>query len=222
MKEIPEHIREIILKHLHGTESPQEGAVLNAWRNEDPAQDEEYREFLEIWKESGTLLEAPQFDSTRGWNTIHEQFNGNLTVHQPLTQIKPGKYKLIMNIAIAATLAGVFAFCGWWLLTRNNPDRDLQIVSALTDNKLLNLPDGSLVRLRKGSMLAFPATFSKKERNVQLTGQAFFDVKPDRDHPFRIMTGKTVIEVKGTSFLVNAGAQADRVVVASGKVMVSA
>jgi ferric-dicitrate binding protein FerR (iron transport regulator) len=45
-----------------------------------------------------------------------------------------------------------------------------------------------------------PDTFSGHQRVVELSGQAFFDVKPDKSRPFYIKTKNAVIEVVGTSF----------------------
>jgi len=79
----------------------------------------------------------------------------------------------------------------------------------------VNLPDGTKVWLNAASSLKYPANFSsKKERNVELTGEAYFEVakmttKGDlaskgRKMPFVVISGKQKIEVLGTHFNVNA------------------
>ena len=51
--------------------------------------------------------------------------------------------------------------------------------------------------------------FSSKERIVQIEGEAYFDVAPDKEHPFIVKTSHTSIRVTGTSFNVRAYADED-------------
>jgi transmembrane sensor len=83
------------------------------------------------------------------------------------------------------------------------------------------LPDGSRVSLAAGSHLVYPTRF-ESTRDVKLTGEAFFDVKRQPDHPFLVHTTSITVRVLGTSFSVRAfsnDAQA-KVVVKTGRVAV--
>ena len=62
------------------------------------------------------------------------------------------------------------------------------------------LPDGSHVWLNSGSVFKYPASFAKDTRQVELIGEAFFDVVKDASHPFLVKAGKMNVEVKGTRF----------------------
>lgn len=67
------------------------------------------------------------------------------------------------------------------------------------------LPDGSEVWLNAASSLKYPASFSGlQERQVELTGEAYFEVAADKDKPFVVVSGQQSIEVLGTHFNVNA------------------
>ena len=66
------------------------------------------------------------------------------------------------------------------------------------------LPDGSKVWLNSVSSLHFPATFSGKIRNVELTGEAYFDIAKNPDMPFVVKTKDMNIQVTGTQFNVMA------------------
>lgn len=66
------------------------------------------------------------------------------------------------------------------------------------------LSDGSKVRINSGTHFIFPANFNKKNREVYLYGQAYFEVSKDKQHPFQVHTPSQTIEVLGTSFNVNA------------------
>lgn len=66
------------------------------------------------------------------------------------------------------------------------------------------LSDGTKVHLNAESQLTYPICFSDKERIVQVEGEAYFDVAPDKAHPFIVQTPHTSIRVTGTSFNVRA------------------
>lgn len=64
----------------------------------------------------------------------------------------------------------------------------------------LILPDGTKVWLNAGSKLIYPSVFNGNAREVALTGEAYFDVKTDGDHPFVVKTDEQNIKVLGTEF----------------------
>lgn len=66
------------------------------------------------------------------------------------------------------------------------------------------LPDGSKVWLNAGSLLRFPAIFTGTERNVELSGEAYFEVAKNMDLPFNVRTKNMNIHVTGTQFNVMA------------------
>ncbi len=68
----------------------------------------------------------------------------------------------------------------------------------------LILPDGSKVWLNAASSLKFPTAFVGKERNVVLTGEAYFEISKNKEMPFRVNAGEMQVEVLGTHFNVNA------------------
>jgi len=86
----------------------------------------------------------------------------------------------------------------------------------------LTLADGTKLFLNAGSSLRYPATFSGRNRTVELNGEAYFEVAPDANKPFIIHTGNMDIKVLGTSFNIKSYNEDDRAIVSvnSGKVQV--
>jgi transmembrane sensor len=68
----------------------------------------------------------------------------------------------------------------------------------------LVLPDGSHVWLNSASSIKYPVAFSGSKREVELTGQAYFDIAQDKAKPFVVKAGRIQIDVLGTSFDVMA------------------
>lgn len=69
---------------------------------------------------------------------------------------------------------------------------------------MVSLADGTKVWLNALSSLRFPAAFTGKSREVELTGEAYFEVAHLNGQPFRVRAGKTTVEDIGTRFDVNA------------------
>jgi ferric-dicitrate binding protein FerR (iron transport regulator) len=68
----------------------------------------------------------------------------------------------------------------------------------------VTLPDGSRVWLNAASSLRFPTTFDGKDRSVELTGEAYFEITARSSQPFKVKVGDTEVDVLGTHFNVMA------------------
>jgi transmembrane sensor len=112
----------------------------------------------------------------------------------------------------------------------DRPSRQLETAGAHTIRKennsntsqLIRLEDGSGIVLKPGSYITYPKHFDKQKREVQLTGEAFFEVSRNPDRPFFVYAGKSVTKVLGTSFNIRAFESDDdiTVLVKTGKVAV--
>lgn len=132
-------------------------------------------------------------------------------------------------IAAAAVGIAVIVTASW--LWQRGPGEDNRL--AGTDNKariteqpvtkkFIRLPDGSTVLLNEGSKVEYPETF-EGTREVTLTGEAYFDIKPDAARPFIVHSGKISTTVLGTAFNIKAWPEQKQVTVTvtRGKVKVS-
>jgi len=82
----------------------------------------------------------------------------------------------------------------------------------------LTLSDGSKVHLNTLSKLTYPEFFDDSERNVELEGEAYFSVTPDKQRPFSVKSGSTVTVVRGTEFNIKNRDESISVVVVKGVV----
>lgn len=93
--------------------------------------------------------------------------------------------------------------------------------NTAVDSRYLLLPDSSVVILHAGSSLQMDSIdFNKNQREVVLSGEAFFDVKHNAAKPFIVLAGKARITVLGTAFSINASKDSIAVTVTRGKVKV--
>nr|WP_252732451.1 FecR family protein [Cellulophaga baltica] len=96
---------------------------------------------------------------------------------------------------------------------------DTVIETTIAENKNVTLPDGSIIKLDALSSISYQEKDWNANRNIALTGQAFFVVT--KGNTFKVTTATGSIEVLGTQFNVNATNNTFEVKCFEGKVKVS-
>jgi len=66
------------------------------------------------------------------------------------------------------------------------------------------LPDGSKVWLNNASSLRYPVAFTGKDREVELKGEAYFEIARNSSQPFKVRVDDMLVDVLGTSFNISA------------------
>ncbi|HNU87237.1 MAG TPA: FecR family protein [Ferruginibacter sp.] len=128
----------------------------------------------------------------------------------PFIEKKPF-YKQVAIYAVAATFVAAITLL--YLLSGKQEHKNLPIASVKPANEIsvghgsrsrIQLPDGSQVWINSGSSLTYDNFLKSNIREVQLNGEAYFDVVKDPEHPFIVHTSGIDIKVLGTAFNVKA------------------
>lgn len=220
---------QLVLKHLDSQASPAEQVALQSWLEADPQNRREYQALERIWNDSGRTLAAHSFDveaaldKVRGRLDLTEATIGHAN-REPMTR---GMNREVAGAPVrafpwkrtlaAASVLVVLGAAGWWIRVHSGTPQTS--IHAETTNQHVTLPDGSLVHLRKGATLSYPASMA--DRTVELSGEAFFEPAANAATPFRIRTARAVFQDIGTSFLVNDQPASDELTVITGKVKFS-
>ena len=83
----------------------------------------------------------------------------------------------------------------------------IKYTSVVADNGQISkviLPDSSIVWLNSGTTLTYDNNYSYKNRNLGLRGQAFLEVRKNKNLPLVVASGNLRVKVLGTRFDVNA------------------
>jgi len=90
-------------------------------------------------------------------------------------------------------------------ITTNHPSSSKlnTIITPIGSQYMVIIPDGSKVWLNSASILKFPEEFGDN-REVYLSGEAYFEIKKNKEKPFFVRTDKQEIAVLGTQFNVSA------------------
>lgn len=117
----------------------------------------------------------------------------------------PHRNKRLLPIRIFATAAAIALLCiPAWFAYNHLRSVPMQTVGTLAETRTVQLPDGTHVTLNHYSSLTYPERFKTANREVQLSGEAYFEVSKDRSHPFIVQTEAIDVQVLGTHFNVNA------------------
>ena len=158
------------------------------------------------WSEDETntdvLSEEDKKDIRQSLSNIHHEIN----LYEQEWEFK-SSYKKISRILIniAATLLMPLLFVSiWYFVSSRNPYQKIDsyiTINTPTGSTLRSeLPDGTIVWQNSGSTIKYPQNFTRRNRQVILTGEAYFEVTSDKLHPFFVKTRDLLVEVTGTKF----------------------
>jgi ferric-dicitrate binding protein FerR (iron transport regulator) len=143
-----------------------------------------------------------QADLPPGGNKALLTLSGGKTIS--LDDIPEGKLAMENGVSIQKNADGQILYS----VTGDAGKKQEMVYNTITTPKggqyQVSLPDGSMVWLNAASSLSFPVNFTGKQRKVSITGEAYFDIKKNRNKPFIVETGSQEVEVLGTEFNVNS------------------
>ena len=113
-------------------------------------------------------------------------------------------HRLYLTRTFAAAAAVVLLCLSVWTAYLYMQPATIQTVSTLAETRTVRLPDGTSVTLNHYSSLSYPERFKSDDREVELSGEAYFEVSKDSKHPFIVQTETIDVQVLGTHFNVDA------------------
>lgn len=192
---------ELLGKQLTGEISQDESVELKSILADNQALTTEYKQ-LHTYFESETA-EDENID------VVFDRIRAQIQVpNEPSLKVTKSKgYSVWLKIAavVAIVLAGVLVYNREAIFFNKTDQLALkQAETKATEIKTIVLADGSTVKMNSGSSLKYPDHFTEDTRDVYLSGEAFFDVKKDAQHPFIVHTEQLAVKVLGTAFDVKA------------------
>lgn len=159
------------------------------------------------------------------YQSIKEEIYSRLQIKiRSAEKFKSNTLALFIKVAASFILLATTAYVVYkYSFEAQIPNDHSKIVKATQNGQKLTvrLPDGTVVQLNSDSELTYPEQFGET-REVNLQGEAFFDVVSNKTHPFIVTTGEIKTRVLGTSFNINAYPESDQVEISliSGAVQV--
>jgi transmembrane sensor len=210
-----EEFQDLLKRYTAGQCSLEEIEKINIW-------------FSRIAEEN---LELNEFEKSHVSERLLANMRKKLPSANPGSNVKRSLVPAILKVAAAVLLIVVVGFYAFPRLSSSKPSRiaengrsaeTIQTCNKTDKVMVVQLPDSSIVKLQPGSMIRYSSKKSITKREVQLIGEAFFDVVKDSKRPFYVYGGEVVTKVLGTSFTVKAAKDAESIEVSvrTGKVSV--
>jgi ferric-dicitrate binding protein FerR (iron transport regulator) len=195
-----------LINFIKGDLSEEQKSKVQSWISESSVNKAHFDAIRAIWESKNPLTEQSNIDAA--WERLQTERD----YQRRQTSIK--------RHYLAAAIIPLLIASVWFLF--KNDINTIQYSSQNDPLSMIELPDGSKVWLNEYSTLTLSKGFNDSERNVKLSGEAFFDVKRDEERPFIIHSKNTTTTVLGTSFNVMSYPDSanSRIDVASGKVSV--
>ena len=190
---------ELLVKYISDQANQEETTEVLIWSQASEEREKELVRLKNIWAISGLGQEIDPYlvqqEVDRIMEVIHaENING---------QRKRRLLRVFSYAAGILLVVGLSTSLGYFLSQNaiNSNQKYTEIYVPKGERTTVHLPDGSMVQLNSDSHLRFESTLAQSgKRKVSLSGEGFFDIKPDSLHPFIVETPNYNVEVLGTSF----------------------
>jgi transmembrane sensor len=226
---------EAVARYLSGESSPAESERIAQWLAERPA-DAQMLAALDNAMASLALRDTSDVDVESALRAVSAKLDAPVASPAPPRRHRVARRRLYQTTASpwrAVTLlaaAAVIVLAARALLQRKGSvvpspsliggDSARTFATAIGKRDSLRLPDGGRVILGPATRLTIVAGYGQRAREVELHGEAYFDVVHDTTHPFVVRAGSATIRDVGTTFGVrNDSGVRVQVVVTSGSVV---
>lgn len=192
---MPEKEKNILSRFIAEEEtSKTELESLRGWLSDNPEAEEA---LLDEWENAVPKETEVQFSTVQNKIKGHENITGKKSFFQKVIF----NYQKVAAIILLPALAVSIYFT---VNHFNSEPTYFQTTAARGQKSQLVLPDGTKVWLNSDSQLKYPDNFGKRNRTVQLQGEAYFEVTSDAKNPFVVSAGEAKIKVLGTKFNLKA------------------
>ncbi|MCZ4223359.1 FecR family protein [Pedobacter rhodius] len=195
----------LIGKKLSGEATADEQELLAKLLDEDPASKYQLDILEKTWVKNGGVT---QKDKEVRWGKFEKKLLSAEKASPPKVRertplLKKYRHFIFGSLCTALILISAIAFI--YLSGASDEDNKTNVIVApMGAITKIQLSDGTKVLLNSGSKITYKKSFGANQREVFLTGEAFFDVTKDARHPFLVTTPFIRIKVLGTRFNVRA------------------
>ena len=185
---------ELLFKYFSNEASAEEVAQIEQWLDEDPARQSEFDSAHYLF--NAMILHSDELSKMTTPGALEK------------TSRKSKVRRLVYRYAAAAAAVVIAGLSGVFVereINYNKMTAQTNVLEVPAGQRMsVTLSDGTQVQLNGNSRIEYPVIFSRKQRNVKLSGEAFFEVTHDEKHPFIVETFASKVEVLGTRFNVYA------------------
>ena len=186
-----EYFKILIEKYLDGNASTAEVKELCEWIKNNDSLD---RWIMQAIERSDSHLDEEVYE--RLYTRIKENIESReKKSHRRFSFVPMLRWAAVVCLPIIAALA-VYELG----LDSKVDTLPLVVTAESGERAKVQLPDGTKVNINSASQISYPHDFNGKKRIVELDGEAYFEVTPDKERPFVVKAAGLEITVLGTAF----------------------
>ncbi len=220
MKEID---LEKLIGYLSGSLNQAERIQVENWIAQSDDNKKSFEQLKQIW--NSPTQEFPKPNTEAALQKVLSRINTSEKIAGTITRAEDKKEESVIsklyhsNLFRAAAVI-LIILSSLFLIKRSTTNYQPEtILAKINKVEIVTLSDGTKITLDAGSTLSYPKTFTGKNRQVYLKGEAYFEVAPDKDSPFVVNASNGLVTVLGTKFNVRAWKNNNVIVaVAEGRV----
>lgn len=187
---------DIAIQHfIQGNANLAERKLLLNWLNENPQNRKLLFGEKDVWE--GMLMGSDKL------NEIEVEQWIKLQIRVSKLKSKSSRVNEIIRIAALLVLALGAGWFGHYFYSESSASQIVEmknIESSKGQIKEIFLSDGTHVWLNADSKISFPSNFTKNTREIELQGEAYFEVTSNEAYPFLVKTKNHTVKVTGTQF----------------------
>lgn len=216
-------IHTLISTYLAEGLSPQDEEKLREWISLSPENEKHFQDMQEIWFATMTRGNEKHFNKTEAYERFLSRADSK-SVSKKSSKKRKALRPFIYGAA-AVFLLLIISYVSYWQGSEQikNQFANVVIESPLGSRTKMYLPDGTLVWLNAGSIISYSQGFGVEERNIDLSGEGYFEVVKNDKLPFAVNTKEMHVNVVGTTFNFRNYPEEDEATVSllEGKVLVN-
>jgi len=194
-KKMP-NIGSAIQNYIQGNVSAEDERILYSWLKENPEDEKILFGEKDIWEATQLGTERLNEIETSQWSLLKDKISTR--------KITNTKFHQALKIAAIVIFTFGVGWMGHSLYSSgifSNTQVELKHIEATKGQiKEIFLADGTHVWLNSDSKLSFPSNFTKDTREIELEGEAYFEVTSNEETPFLVKTKNHTVKVTGTQF----------------------
>jgi len=209
---------ELLVSYLLGEAPPSLRKKVEQWIHSDPAHQRYFDHFQLIWNMSKQVTLPPSISEESAWQRFQQRTFQAPAQKNSIVRSLPSAFN--WRRAAAILILGVSILSLFYVIWDKNTSAPIMIAA---DGSAIEkvLPDGSTVTLNKHASITYAGRMKGEERKVELKGEAFFTVVPDKTKPFVVTINDITVTVVGTAFNVKQAGDETEIIVESGIVKVA-
>lgn len=195
----------LLLKYLSNETSETEKNEVENWIQSDEQNKIEFENIKKLHSNSEKVKYFEEIDIQKDWEIVEKGFkkqkNGKVL-----------KMDFLKKIAALIILLFTISSILYYTIIKKQNVEYFTFSTQQNEKLEIQLPDSSKIFLNENSVLSYNSKFNNHLREIEFSGEAFFEISKNKDKPFIISVNETEIKVLGTSFYI---AESDSIITVS-------